>query len=393
MGTRSSKGRATLEALPLRVYLDTSDYAAFSADPLPEGIRRIKEFLLSQVSSSRIEIGFSWAILNELIQDFDEEHRQNRVKRAATVKEICGTCAFCYPTELNDGRTFSRDGYWFPREAMAFNIQAVEKAWMKAVGSNKILIPNRSQRNALKNVKHRRKALQQHPNLADLTRADLGLIPLTDEFVNGQYLYRFMIGEMSAEVANRELLKIVTDPVLYIVSWFDMAGKSNTFTKDMQVHFHRIEEDLQKVIHASNEARRSLKEMKRLERDLYRLSAPAEVIVNHKHAKSKLERSIDVRNALKGREKLHELFGAFGLEVMAAYLNERVDPNGMKARSSDLVDIIHALYIPHCDLWRGDSTFSNMLIKRSVPYSDRVVARLSELPARIEALKEARGIS
>jgi hypothetical protein len=147
---------------------------------------------------------------------------------------------------------------------------------------------------------------------------DLGLLPLTDEFVNGQYLYRFMIGEISADEANRELLKIVSDPMRYIVSWFDMAGKRNTFTKDMQASFLRIEEDLQKVIQATAGVQESLRSLRKLEREMYRIGAPAEAIHRHKEIRGEIKETTDIENALRPRKKLRELFGDFGVEVLAA---------------------------------------------------------------------------
>jgi hypothetical protein len=54
-------------------------------------------------------------------------------------------------------------------------------------------------------------------------------------------------------------------------------------------------------------------------------------------------------------------------------------------KESDGIDFVHAIYLPHTDLWRGDKAFSDLLIKHKVSFSDRVVPTLLELPARIEA--------
>jgi hypothetical protein len=53
-------------------------------------------------------------------------------------------------------------------------------------------------------------------------------------------------------------------------------------------------------------------------------------------------------------------------------------------KRSDAVDLIHAMYLPHVDLWRGDKDFSNLLIKNRVNFYERVIPTLSELPRRIE---------
>lgn len=380
----------TLTKTPIRIYLDTSDYASFCSDSPSSEIQSIKDYLLKQADDGVIEVGFSWAIINELIQDFDEKHRQNRVKRAEVVKELCGTNAFCYPTELQEGRAFSRDGYWFPDIKKTFDIRAVEKAWIKAIAENKRLIPNRSQRNALKNPKLRRKALRKNPQLVDLSKADLGLLPLTEAFVNEQYLFRFMVGELSAEDANKELFKVVTDPVRYIASWFDMAGKTNTFTKQARASFLSLEEGLQKAVRALEEVKESIQNLKKLEREMYRLKAPTGAIRRHKDIRMRLSDRVNIDDVIRPSGKLLNALGPYGAEVFVEYFKERLDPHGMKAKSSDLVDIIHALYIPHCELWRGDSAFAHMLIKRSVNFSERVVPRLADLPARIDDFRQGR---
>src|SRR5450631_3434652 len=53
-------------------------------------------------------------------------------------------------------------------------------------------------------------------------------------------------------------------------------------------------------------------------------------------------------------------------------------------KPSDGIDFVHAIYLPHTDLWRGDRAFADLLIKHKVRFSERVVPTLLEVPARIE---------
>jgi hypothetical protein len=49
-------------------------------------------------------------------------------------------------------------------------------------------------------------------------------------------------------------------------------------------------------------------------------------------------------------------------------------------------DLVHALYLPHVDLWRTDGRFAE-LVKQALPeYGSRVVSKLRDLPASIDAL-------
>jgi len=52
--------------------------------------------------------------------------------------------------------------------------------------------------------------------------------------------------------------------------------------------------------------------------------------------------------------------------------------------ASDGIDFVRAIYLPYCDLWRGDKAFSDLLVKHRVNFSERVVPTLASLPERIE---------
>jgi hypothetical protein len=38
---------------------------------------------------------------------------------------------------------------------------------------------------------------------------------------------------------------------------------------------------------------------------------------------------------------------------------------------SDGIDFVHAIYLPHTDLWRGDRSFADLLKEHKVSFSDR----------------------
>jgi len=42
------------------------------------------------------------------------------------------------------------------------------------------------------------------------------------------------------------------------------------------------------------------------------------------------------------------------------------------------------MYLPYCDLWRGDKAFSDLLIKHRVNFCERAVPTLASVPERIE---------
>jgi hypothetical protein len=71
--------------------------------------------------------------------------------------------------------------------------------------------------------------------------------------------------------------------------------------------------------------------------------------------------------------------GPIAAQIFYAFHREKRD-----IKRSDAIDLIHAMYLPHTDLWRGDKVFSNLLIKNRVNFHERIVPTLQELPRRIE---------
>jgi hypothetical protein len=78
-----------------------------------------------------------------------------------------------------------------------------------------------------------------------------------------------------------------------------------------------------------------------------------------------------------------ELFGEEAA-LMAAQILYAFHREGRAVKQSDGIDFVHSMYLPHCELWRGDRAFSD-LIKHRVNFSQRVVPTLGSLLDRIEA--------
>jgi hypothetical protein len=76
-------------------------------------------------------------------------------------------------------------------------------------------------------------------------------------------------------------------------------------------------------------------------------------------------------------------FGDNGAQIAAQIFHGLYNQN-RDIKRSDGIDLIHAMYLPHVDLWRGDKDFSNLLITNRVKFCERVVSTLSELLDRIE---------
>jgi hypothetical protein len=69
-------------------------------------------------------------------------------------------------------------------------------------------------------------------------------------------------------------------------------------------------------------------------------------------------------------------------ELLTPYFRAVVDTSQMRRtlRGSDIADFLHALYIPHCAVWRSDRYFANLAAPVAKRFGCRVVSRLLDLP-------------
>ena len=85
-------------------------------------------------------------------------------------------------------------------------------------------------------------------------------------------------------------------------------------------------------------------------------------------------------NASRRKELFGEESGLLAAQILYAFHKD-----GRDIKNSDGIDLIHAMYLPHADLWRGDKAFSTLLINNRIDFCTRIVPSLGELPGRIEA--------
>lgn len=368
--------------MPLKIYLDTSDYAALYRLNLTEVERSVLAYLREQIKAGRIEIGFSWPIIWELLQDFSEEYRADRVRRAEFVSELCGQNAFRFMFEIGLGKAFSRDGHWYPGERKPISIKKLERIWFDAILANPAWASNRQSRRALNNPTGRRTFIKNNRALCDLRKINLKGMPLSKRFIEGDYFFRYMIGEFPEEVADRELLKCVTDPVQFLNTWFDCAGKENPFTENIHLHGARLKDGFENLREALERVRSLTRQIKEAKRRMHKAKMPREMIRELEAQIRGLEASRVPENIIKFNHPIWEQMGPYVVDVVRAYIRANSESD-REIKRSDLADLHHAAYIPHCDLWRGDTTFSNILIEQQVAYWQKIVPKLSDLPRRI----------
>ncbi len=373
----------------LTVYLDTSDYSVLCKDNLSGEMLSIRDKLIELVDKKEIRIGFSYLILFELLQDYSPEFLDDRRRRAKFVSRLCGANCFPFISDLIDGKTFSDEGLWMPRDTLRdFSFSSIQRQLKARILKSTEL--NREQRRKFANPKVFAEFLKNNPNALKFNISEIEGMPFPESFVEGQYFRKFFLGEISESEADRELRKTVTDPKSFFEFWFQYYKKRNPLEEMLSDGLHKfksmiltLQSQIEDQRKAESELKTRISEVRHAEKEIKRLGR--ELGYDIPIGRTKLPKFQNIEEIARNTPPAESLnkypkdVGNLLKEFMFAYLKPR------KFQDSDVADFMHALYIPHCDLWRGDRTFSNLLLESKLDYKFKIVSSLRMLPGRIES--------
>jgi hypothetical protein len=208
------------------------------------------------------------------------------------------------------------------------------------------------------------------------------------QFVESGNLRRYILAEIGRDEANNELRFHLTDPVSHYHTWFENYERDNPIVD-------RRDQIADKLLMMAKQLTDMLDEGERIHADvkeaLARTGNDAPTAEERK-AFQKLERELkQFRAELVSPQELTEQAPGWKklvgdkAAILAAQILFALHREKRGIKRSDAIDLIHAMYLPHTDLWRGDKAFSDLLIKHKVDFSERVVPALAELPSRIVA--------
>ncbi len=377
---------------PIRLHLDTSDYGAMHAAAHGSSEAQIRDKLKEMVRSGYLEIGLSYHVLFEFLQKATPRYREDRLARAQLLRELCGRNAFPHPIDLGKGYSFSNDGVWFPRSELAFfDVENLLKDLIRTAVQN---LPRRGERRALSKRMNFIKWARDNPLRLDaLITAQPWSLVLQQRFINPGNLKRYIFGETSRVEANRELLACVVDPATMYETWFEhsdrenplvvisekLTGKITTMLTDLRqqvdINIPALRTQIKKAIstHGNNpQARAKFTELQQEVKKERSMILSPQLLTQHTPG---------------GWTKLvGEKSALIAAQILYAFYNEK-----RSMKRSDAIDLIHAMYLPYTDLWRGDRAFSDLLIKDRVDCCERVVPSLSELQSRIDRERDRGG--
>jgi hypothetical protein len=370
----------------IRVHLDTSDYSAMYRAAPGTIAGNVRYKLNKLVQSGQIKIGLSYHVVFELLKKANPEFRENRVARARLLRELCGQNAFPYPTDLGRGHRFSTDGLWLPQidldevevERVVREVMTVAERHPSASGHERRVLSRR---------KYFAVWVSENPERAKQLVQEMWPLKFAHAFVESGNFNRYILGKMSRRDANKELRYYVTDPVSLYEIWFERYGRDDPI-------IDRRDQIASMFVEMGGGFRAMLEQGADIQTKIKRaLGATGDEAISSagRERFGKLNEEVKrFRAEMLSPEDLYqrvpiwrEYFDDESALVAAQILHAFLREN-RPIKPSDGIDFVHAIYLPHTELWRGDRGFSDLIIKHAVNFSERVVPTLAELPERID---------
>jgi len=395
------------------VYLDTQDYSRFGdvirgkSDAATEALFLDLE---RKALAGDVVFATSMPLMGELLQ-YDADFRDTTISKAEAVERLCGPWALAFPSRLVASemaeaaerhgliearprpRVLSNERYWFPNlaEEMA-NLRSTLRQSAQATVAE-LALPTRVLRRRAKKLANQIDLAAMAHDAAPEFAAAFGL-PV-DVVLNS--IVALLRGRIDADAAARCLFRAVAEPVKFVETYFEKVeldrSEMPSWMRDFGAQFE------QKFI----ELREKLEPFMKLS---FAFAELEKMLINWPESLGRavfgMAREDLQEFGMSSAEaaRLGQIDGIFN-EVPACYVVGRVlveytrqilglaGTPGRVERSFG-GDLVHALYLPHVDLWRGDRRFAEV-VRTAVPrYGPRIVSRPGQLPERIDAWNRGR---
>jgi len=364
---------------PLLVYLDTQDFIKLHNHPDWTESQKFFNIVDTLGVAGKVKFGFSYLHVVEFLTKPAPEWLDERLARARLIKRVCGTNAFPYPTDLSQGRHFPNDGYWMPLSAFqdiystSFDSMLAKMAKVEL----KELPVNRKARRRFLNKKFLFEFMAKNIPASGFQRAHFGPLPISDDFLRGRYLERYIRGEIDEKALKDALTRSFSDPEEFCRLFYiykneeDMAKKMFRSAQATIVNLEKEAEifacSLSRMRQQRDSARKALRQKgfpEQKVRALTRVKIPSP------------------NNFDLDQKRLAKLFGEERLYHLNLYFRG-VLSGKFKPCQSDFGDLFHFFYAYDCDIFRCDLKMKSIM--DSCPaFQDKLVARFADLPETID---------
>lgn len=396
---------------PPIVYLDTQDYSRFGDVLRGKGVAATEALFLALEARKQAGdaiFAVSMPILSELLQ-YDADFRETTLCKATAVERLCGSWALAFPSQLIASeivaaarergllaggpptKVLSSDRFWYPDVSDAFvglraQIRAGIGPELEAMG-----LSSRAMRRTAKKLAGKINVARAARGAAPQMARRYGL-PVD---VIQRSIVALLENRITPEQASHALFGTIAEPVKFVETYFEKVESQRDLPFWLRNLGHDFEQQL--AIMRNAIAPFSKLEVGREQVEGMLAGWPAQF------ARLPFRLATDELTAfginadrqawlasipdLVAHVPSAQLIG----HILPAYVRQIIGLSGQEARIERSFggDLLHTLYLPHVDLWRGDRRFS-AIVSRAVPtYANRIVAIPKDLPAAIDAWNAA----
>lgn len=392
---------------PPIIYLDTSDFSRFGdvlrgkSDDATE-----KLFLSLETRASKGDAIFpvSMPILGELLQ-YDADFRETTLCKAQAVARLCGEWALAYPSRLiaseiataaresgalPDGEpisVLSPDRFWYPDVSQSFyELRAKIQSGVDAKVDSYRFVNRKSRRGAKKIVRKfdlAKVAAEAAPEMASTYGLPASV------FIRS--IVAMLRGSITPEEASRRLFREIAEPVTFVKTYFERVETERTMPEWMG----GLGRDFQTHLQVFRDQTRPLMGVPSMREQLANLLADWSGQLGAMALRIADGDDLAVLGLSAERRDCLAATPAFVSSVPAAAIVGRVIPeytrqiiglSGAEAKIENSFggDLVHALYLPHVDLWRGDRRFAQVVMKAMPALAHHVIPTLKALPEAID---------
>lgn len=391
--------------LPPVVYLDSQDYSRFG-DVLrgksDEATEKLFKYLEGRKQAGDVIFAISLPILSEVLQ-YDICFRETALKKAEAIERLCDGWALAYPSrlvaaevaivarrlnltsELPYPTILSADWHWYPNIAHCFEdlnekMQDTLKSELHSLG-----LMNRKQRRIAKKEIQKIGFGTLTENAAPIICQEYGFpIELIIES-----LAKFLHGKITPNEASRKLFSEVGKPSKFIELYFEKIDSDKSLPKWIRNFGDNLASAVIEFRDQISKLDLNKKQINEFLKTHQRTFGRSVLALAHDAA-----REFQIGKFLNDKFLKDPLFATQipSINVVGTatevYIGQIIGlyGNKFKVENSFGGDLFHSLYLPHVDLWRSDKRFACALQSAMPQYANRIVPRLTELPAAIDKL-------
>lgn len=380
---------------PLIVYLDTSDFSSMYRCEPSSSVANVREDLISRVKHGEVRFGVSFIHFFEFLQPAQAPYEKDRSDRIRFLRLLTEDWSFPFYMDLTNQSVLQNGPYWMPADALRkFDIDGFSerlRAKLYERASERTL-GTRKDRRRLRNKSWFVEFVRNNPQILSSLTADTEKErELYDGLLESGLLRKYILGGIARTEANH-IFRSRCLNLAAVYHWYFSSSPDNPVAANWdRIHtnwarsFATLSESLQRCsseFEALEQLSKQLKEIgafapSELKQENKRISQ------SRKELKSLISRPVKLEEDLlktgPDSEVVDLQFRANGTAAFNAIVTGK-----LVFERSAIGDLLHSLYLPYCDLWRGDRAFAHVLKADGVPFSARIVTRLAHLPERIE---------